>query len=120
MTGRTKTEALICQFVGLLDLLDDPLAGMDPVARPVDPGHGDRRLHQIGILPCHGASLANLNLLPFLYKSFSLHLKSVYYTFCGCAINGVLSHGIDNLTEDILGDILTYANGGAALITYLR
>lgn len=38
-------------------------------------------------------------------------------TFCGCAINGVLSHGIDNLTEDILGDILTYANGGAALIT---
>ena len=38
-------------------------------------------------------------------------------TFCGCAINGVLSHGIDNLTEEILGDILTYANGGAALIT---
>lgn len=38
-------------------------------------------------------------------------------TFCGCAINGVLTHGLDNLTEEVLGDILTYANAGAALIT---
>ena len=38
-------------------------------------------------------------------------------TFCGCAINGVLTHGLDNLTEEKLGDILTYANAGAALIT---
>ncbi len=38
-------------------------------------------------------------------------------TFCGCAINGVLTHGLENLTEELLGDILTYANGGAALIT---
>ena len=38
-------------------------------------------------------------------------------TFCGCAINGVLTHGLDGLTEEILGDILTYANAGAALIT---
>ena len=38
-------------------------------------------------------------------------------TFCGCAINGVLTHGLDNLTEGVLGDILTYANAGAALIT---
>ena len=38
-------------------------------------------------------------------------------TFCGCAINGVLTHGLENLTEEVLGDILTYANGGAALIT---
>lgn len=38
-------------------------------------------------------------------------------TFCGCAINGVLTHGLDDLTEEALGDILTYANAGAALIT---
>lgn len=38
-------------------------------------------------------------------------------TFCGCAINGLLQHGIEGLTEEILGDILTYANAGAALIT---
>ena len=28
-----------------------------------------------------------------------------------------LTHGLENLTEEVLGDILTYANGGAALIT---
>ena len=38
-------------------------------------------------------------------------------TFCGCTIHGVLTHGLDNLTEEILGDIITYANAGAALIT---
>lgn len=38
-------------------------------------------------------------------------------TFCGCAINGVLKYGIDNLTEENLEEILQYANAGAALIT---
>lgn len=38
-------------------------------------------------------------------------------TFCGCAINGLLKYGIENLTEEALGEILTYANAGAALIT---
>ncbi|MCF2682153.1 carbohydrate kinase family protein [Faecalicatena contorta] len=38
-------------------------------------------------------------------------------TFCGCAIHGVLTHGLEGLTEEVLGDILTYANAGAALIT---
>lgn len=38
-------------------------------------------------------------------------------TFCGCAINGLLQYGIEGLTEEVLGDILTYANAGAALIT---
>ncbi|MFR9064211.1 MAG: carbohydrate kinase family protein [[Clostridium] scindens] len=38
-------------------------------------------------------------------------------TFCGCSIHGLLTHGLEGLTEEILGDILTYANAGAALIT---
>ena len=38
-------------------------------------------------------------------------------TFCGCAIHGVLTHGLEGMTEEVLGDILTYANAGAALIT---
>ena len=38
-------------------------------------------------------------------------------TFCGCSIHGVLTHGLENLDEEKLGDILTYANAGAALIT---
>ena len=36
-------------------------------------------------------------------------------TFCGCSINGVLKYGLDNLDEEKLKEILTYA--GAALIT---
>lgn len=38
-------------------------------------------------------------------------------TFCGCAINGLLKYGIENLTEENLEEILEYANAGAALIT---
>lgn len=38
-------------------------------------------------------------------------------TFCGCAIHEVLNHGLKNLNEKILGNILTYANAAAALIT---
>ena len=38
-------------------------------------------------------------------------------TFCGCAINGVLTYGLNGLNESVLGDVLTYANAGAALIT---
>ena len=37
-------------------------------------------------------------------------------TFCGCAINGVLTYGLNGLNESVLGDVLTYANAGAALI----
>jgi len=38
-------------------------------------------------------------------------------TFCGCSIHELLTHGLEGLTEEILGDMLTYANAGAALIT---
>lgn len=38
-------------------------------------------------------------------------------TFCGCAINGLLNYGLEGLKEETLGEILTYANAGAALIT---
>lgn len=38
-------------------------------------------------------------------------------TFCGCAIHGLLTHGMDGMNEEVLGEVLTYANAGAALIT---
>lgn len=38
-------------------------------------------------------------------------------TFCGSSLNFVLEYGLDNLTEENLGDMLTFANGAAALIT---
>lgn len=38
-------------------------------------------------------------------------------TFCGNAINGLLTYGIDNLDAKKIESILDYANAGAALIT---
>ena len=38
-------------------------------------------------------------------------------TFCGSSISGVLDRGIDNLTEEDLKDILTFANAAAAIVT---
>lgn len=38
-------------------------------------------------------------------------------TFCASAIHFLLDHNIDSLTEDILGQLLTFANAAASLIT---
>lgn len=38
-------------------------------------------------------------------------------TFCGSALNYIVEHGIDDLTEEGLKEMLTFANAAAALIT---
>lgn len=38
-------------------------------------------------------------------------------TFCACALNYVLEHGIEELTEADLTELLTFANAAASLIT---
>lgn len=38
-------------------------------------------------------------------------------TFCGSSLNYVLEHDFENLTEEQLGEMLTFANAAAALIT---
>ena len=38
-------------------------------------------------------------------------------TFCGSALSGLLDKGLDNLTEEDLGEILTFANAAAAIVT---
>lgn len=38
-------------------------------------------------------------------------------TFCACAINYVLEHGLDNLQKENLEELLNFANAAAALIT---
>lgn len=37
-------------------------------------------------------------------------------TFCACALNYILDHGLDDLTENNLKEMLTFANAAAALI----
>ena len=38
-------------------------------------------------------------------------------TFCGSSLNYILEHDFENLTEEQLGEMLTFANTAAALIT---
>ena len=38
-------------------------------------------------------------------------------TFCACVLNFVLDHGLDNLTEEDLGQMLHFANTAAYLVT---
>ncbi len=38
-------------------------------------------------------------------------------TFCGCVLNYVLEHGMEDLNEDNLKEMLTFANAAASLIT---
>lgn len=38
-------------------------------------------------------------------------------TFCACALNYILEHGMDNLTEENLKELLTFANAAASIIT---
>ncbi len=38
-------------------------------------------------------------------------------TFCGSSLNYILEHDFENLTEEQLGEMLTFANAAAAIVT---
>ena len=38
-------------------------------------------------------------------------------TFCASTLNYVLEHGLDDLTDENLAELLTFANAAASLIT---
>ena len=53
---------------------------------------------------------------PFLQEN-TIETTGAGDTFCASALNYVLEHGLKNLTEDNLKELLTFANAGASLIT---
>lgn len=53
---------------------------------------------------------------PFLQKN-TIETTGAGDTFCACVINFVLEHGLQNLTEENLREMLTFANAAASLIT---
>lgn len=53
---------------------------------------------------------------PFLQKN-TIETTGAGDTFCACVINYVLEHGLQNLTEENLREMLTFANAAASLIT---
>lgn len=53
---------------------------------------------------------------PFL-QEHTIETTGAGDTFEGCALNFVLEHGLESLTERDLRELLTFANAGASLIT---
>ncbi len=53
---------------------------------------------------------------PFLRKD-TIETTGAGDTFGACALNYVLEHGLDDLTEDDLRELLRFANAGASIIT---
>lgn len=53
---------------------------------------------------------------PFLQKN-TIETTGAGDTFCGCVLHYICEHGLDDLTEENLKEMLTFANAAAALIT---
>jgi len=53
---------------------------------------------------------------PFLQKN-TIETTGAGDTFCGCVLHYVCNHGLENLTEEMLREMLTFANAAASLIT---
>jgi len=53
---------------------------------------------------------------PFLRED-TIETTGAGDTFCACILHSVLEHGLENLSEDILREMLTFANAAASLIT---
>ena len=53
---------------------------------------------------------------PFLQEN-TIETTGAGDTFCACVLNYVLDHGMENLTEAQLYEMLRFANAAAALIT---
>ncbi|MCC8141018.1 MAG: carbohydrate kinase [Lachnospiraceae bacterium] len=53
---------------------------------------------------------------PFLQDA-TIETTGAGDTFTGCALNYILDHGMEDLTDEQLKELLTFANAGASLIT---
>lgn len=53
---------------------------------------------------------------PFLQKN-TIETTGAGDTFCGCVLHYICENGLDGLTEEMLREMLTFANAAAALIT---
>lgn len=51
------------------------------------------------------------------YKVNTIETTGAGDTFCGSSLNGILDRDFENLSEEDLGEVLSFANAGAALVT---
>ena len=55
--------------------------------------------------------------VPGFVQEYTIETTGAGDTFCACTLNYVLEHGLNNLTEANLKELLTFANAGASIIT---
>ena len=60
--------------------------------------------------------LITMEAAPFLQEN-TIETTGAGDTFCASTLNYVLDHGLENLTEENLKELLTFANAAASLIT---
>lgn len=53
---------------------------------------------------------------PFLQKA-TIETTGAGDAFCGCAVNYILDHGLDDLNGNSLREMLTFANAAASIVT---
>lgn len=53
---------------------------------------------------------------PFLSEN-TVETTGAGDTFCGCMLHFVLQHGLNGFTQEILQEMLSYANAAACLVT---
>ena len=53
---------------------------------------------------------------PFIQKN-TIETTGAGDTFCACVLHYVLEHGLTDLTENDLKEMLTFANAAASIIT---
>ena len=53
---------------------------------------------------------------PFIQKN-TIETTGAGDTFCACVLHYILEHGLTDLTEDGLKEMLTFANAAASIIT---
>ena len=53
---------------------------------------------------------------PFLQKN-TIETTGAGDTFCGCVLHYICEHGMEDLKEENLKDMLTFANAAASVIT---
>ena len=51
------------------------------------------------------------------FKCNTIETTGAGDTFCGSSLNYILEHDFENLTEEQLGEMLTFANAAAAIVT---
>lgn len=55
--------------------------------------------------------------VPAVLRENTIETTGAGDTFCGCMLNFILDHGLDDLSQSDLNEMLSYANMGASIIT---